>query len=227
MLWAIIKLYVDAGSSLTLKELIDQKIIVLHFITLMVYLTATIVYFVYFAMWDKMDEWNQEMEDMRSSIPDLQAQLDSLTEELQREKRKTFAINLYKAVDTDVTDQLSFKFFVQKLSGFAKYELDTKITKVQFFHLVEHLSQVEVPEEGEIQEPPAEGEEAVPKTKNVFDLETYEKIKQAFETALNPTAATPLYSSDQNNATYLKILNDMKTFDAEKFAEPPIEEPAE
>lgn len=55
MLWAIIKLYKDAGSSLTLKELIDQKIIVLHFITLMVYLTALIFYYVYFAMWDSKD----------------------------------------------------------------------------------------------------------------------------------------------------------------------------
>ena len=33
-------------------------------------------------------------------------------EELEKEKRKTFAINLYKGVDADVTDQLGFKLFV-------------------------------------------------------------------------------------------------------------------
>ena len=81
-------------------------------------------------------------------------------EELEKEKRKTFAINLYKGVDADVTDQLGFKFFVQKLSGNAKFDVDTKITKVQFFHLLEECSMVEVPEEGEIA--PVEGEEAKP-----------------------------------------------------------------
>ena len=180
-------------------------------------------------MWDKMDEWNQEMEEMRSAIPDLQTKFEMLQEELAKEKRKTFALNLYKGADVDVTDQLGMKFFVQKLSGFGKFDLDTKLTKVQFFHLLEHLSQIEVPVEegGEIQEPPVEGEEAAPKTKLVFDLESYEKIKAAFEIALNPTAATPLYASDLNNATYLKILSDLKTFDAEKFVVPKSEDKQE
>ena len=129
-------------------------------------------------LWDKMDEWNQEMEEIRGAIPDLQIKLESLMEELEKEKRKTFAINLYKGVDTDVTDQLGFKFFVQKLSGNAKFDVDTKITKVQFFHLLEECSMIEVPEEGEIA--PVEGEEAKP-TKKVFDLETYQRIKNAFE----------------------------------------------
>ena len=37
---------------------------------------------------------------------------------------------------------------VQKLSGFAKFDLDTKITKLQFFHLLENLSMEKVTEEG-------------------------------------------------------------------------------
>ena len=59
-------------------------------------------------------------------------------------------MNLYKSVDTDVTDQLGFKFLVSKLSGFAKFDLDTKITKVQFFHLIEESTRVkgEAIEEG-------------------------------------------------------------------------------
>ena len=100
------------------------------------------------------------MDEIRGAIPDLQTKLESLMEELDKEKRKTFAMNLYKGVDPDVTDQLGFKFFIQKLSGNAKFDVDTKITKVQFFHLLEECSMVEVPEEGEIA--PVEGEEAKP-----------------------------------------------------------------
>ena len=61
---------------------------------------------------------------------------------------------------------------MSKLSGFAKFELDTKITKLQFFHLIEEISQVEVPDNSTQQEAaadvntPVDGEgEAAPKTK--------------------------------------------------------------
>ena len=62
--------------------------------------------------------------------------------ELAMEKRKTWALNLYKQCDTDVTDALGCKFFVSKLSGFAKFDIDTKITKAQFFHLIEETATV-------------------------------------------------------------------------------------
>lgn len=48
---------------------------------------------------------------------------------------------------------MGYKFLVQKLSGFAKFDLDTKITKLQFFHLLEEASHDEVAEESQ----PAEG----------------------------------------------------------------------
>ena len=163
-----------------------------------------------------MDEWNQEMDEIRSSIPDLQAKLESLQEELEKEKRKTFAVNLYKGADVDVTDQLGFKFFIQKLSGNAKFDLDTKITKVQFFHLLEEMSCIEVSDQGEI--PVAEGEE--PKTKKVFELETYKRISNAFGSALSTSAATPLYASDQANTDYVAIMNCMRQFNPDKYATP-------
>ena len=46
-----------------------------------------------------MDEWKQEMDDIRNEIPDLQSQYDSLELELAKEKRKTWAYDLYKSVD--------------------------------------------------------------------------------------------------------------------------------
>ena len=81
-------------------------------------------------MLDKMDEMKAEMEDIRAEIPSLQEKIVQLTAQVEEANRKTFAIQAYKAVDTDVTDALGFKFLVNKLSGFAKFDLDTKITKV-------------------------------------------------------------------------------------------------
>ena len=48
---------------------------------------------------------------------------------------------------------MGYKFLVQKLSGFAKFDLDTKITKLQFFHLLEEASHDEIAEESQ----PGEG----------------------------------------------------------------------
>ena len=47
---------------------------------------------------------------------------------------------------------MGYKFLVQKLSGFAKFDLDTKITKLQFFHLLEEASHDEIAEESQLAE---------------------------------------------------------------------------
>lgn len=70
--------------------------------------------------------------------------------------RKNFACGLYKTVDPDVTDAVGFKSLVAKLSGYAKFDLDTKISKLQFFHLLEESA---VTETGEIKKEGEEGEE--------------------------------------------------------------------
>ena len=48
-------------------------------------------------MWDKMDEWRDENEQIRTTdLPELQAQIEELENKLAGEKRKTFAVRLYK-----------------------------------------------------------------------------------------------------------------------------------
>ena len=53
ILWAIIRLFIEIRRSKTLKELVKQKFIILHFVTLLVYLTSLITYYVYFTIWEK------------------------------------------------------------------------------------------------------------------------------------------------------------------------------
>ena len=68
---------------------------------------------------------------------------------------------------------------MQKLSGFAKFDLDTKITKLQFFHLLEDLGHDEVAEEGAAAEGSAEpsqdnAEPAEVKKQKTFNQEKYD-----------------------------------------------------
>ena len=47
-------------------------------------------------MWDKMDEWKEEMDVIRSEIPDLEAKVIELKGLVAIEKRKNFAFSLFK-----------------------------------------------------------------------------------------------------------------------------------
>ena len=64
-------------------------------------------------MWDKMDEWREENEDIRQKhIPELTQKIADLQEELAKAKRQTFASNIFKgACEGDVTE-LGFKLLV-------------------------------------------------------------------------------------------------------------------
>lgn len=49
MLWAIVKFSLATGRSLTLSELSNQKMIVLHFMTMLVYLASVLTFYIYYA----------------------------------------------------------------------------------------------------------------------------------------------------------------------------------
>jgi len=67
--------------------------------------------------------------------------------------------------------------------------------------------EIQAPEEGAAEGTPAEGEaEAAPKTKKAFNSEQYDSVKNAFASSLSAEAATPPFSGDMENATYVAIL---------------------
>ena len=59
MFWAIVRLLIASGRSLTIKELVKQKFISLHFATLSVYLAGLVMWNIIYARWD---EYNLESE---------------------------------------------------------------------------------------------------------------------------------------------------------------------
>ena len=54
ILWAIIRLYIASGKSLTIKELVKQKFITLHLVMLILYLISLCIFYIYFSMWDSL-----------------------------------------------------------------------------------------------------------------------------------------------------------------------------
>ena len=55
-------------------------------------------------MWDKMDEWREENEDIRTNqLPSLRLQIQETEQALAKEKRRTYAYRIYKGADPDVT----------------------------------------------------------------------------------------------------------------------------
>jgi hypothetical protein len=96
---------------------------------------------------------------------------------------------------------------VQKLSNFAKFDLDTKLSRFHFFHLIEEMSVVET----QITRPEGEenGGDQV-ETVLQFNPEMYQKIQNAWTQAL--TTAQPPFQGDLENPVYLKIVNGLRSF---------------
>ena len=54
-------------------------------------------------MWDNMEDWKEEMENIRCEFPVLESKITDLEQQIATEKRKTWAYTLYKQADPDVT----------------------------------------------------------------------------------------------------------------------------
>ena len=97
-----------------------------------------------------------------------------------------------------------------KLSGFAKFDLDTKITKKQFFHLIEETSMIEQTEQPKVDtnseqnEAKPEDGEAEPVVTKVFCPDTYDMIREAWGSAL--TGTNPPFTGKLEDPCYLKIV---------------------
>ena len=105
---------------------------------------------------------------------------------------------------------------VIKLSGFAKFDVDLKLSKRHFFFLVEELS-------SKIQEPAQDSEEGADPTK-IFDPEVFDLINATFSSAFDATTPEP-FKGDLENVTYKKITDGIRAFNPDNYPEP--EEKAE
>ena len=91
-----------------------------------------------------------------------------------------------------------------KLSGFAKFELDTKITREQFHQLVDGMCRRPVATAHEA------STESMSGATTELDEEKYEQICAIFERAYKE--ASPPFAGDLENETYKAILNRIRTY---------------
>ena len=56
MIWAIVRIYRQSMNSMTIKQLVSQREIIIHVITMFLYLSSVIVHLVYYARWKKYQD---------------------------------------------------------------------------------------------------------------------------------------------------------------------------
>jgi hypothetical protein len=149
-------------------------------------------------LWDDMDRFKDENECIENELPTYTEQIAKLEAELAEAKRKSKVVATFKAADPSL---YGMKAIVNRLSGFAKFELDHKLTVSHFYQIVMKLSEIE----GEA----VEGEEAVPAS--VFSQEQHDKILDIFRRALVEDECP--FKGDLNNEVYNQILAAFRAHD--------------
>ena len=90
--------------------------------------------------WEVMEQMQEENDRIRDELPNMEHTIAKLMEDIELEKRKNKIFETYKAVNVD--GSVSMKSIVLKLSGFAKFDLDHKISSEHFHGIAMKLSMV-------------------------------------------------------------------------------------
>ena len=144
----------------------------------------------------------------------MQSQIAELESQLQSEQRRTRAVKIYKAVDPEGTNSVSYKTLVAKLSGFAKFDLDTKIDCYQFYKLLEAMGSEPVDDE----EQRDEQAEDAPVEMHV-SAEKFDKVCAHWEQSVCGEAAAPAFAGDLENEQYKAMVQAMRDFSPEAHVE--------
>ena len=161
--------------------------------------------------WALLDQLKAENAESKAKVPELEAKIKSLMEEVQQASRMTRTGAIYKGLDPDGTNSVSTKAFIEKISGNKKFEIDLPLSKRQFYFMLAccaGLPDYEAPpKEGEGEAEPAPEAEGEQEEKEPEDpVEIFSQIADAFE------QPDPVYASDQENPLYLRICERLKDF---------------
>ena len=101
----------------------------------------------------------------------------------------------FKLIDPESTDAISTKTIVAKISGFAKFDVDLKLSCEKFCMLISTISS---PDEG-------------------FNAEKFAEVVEIFERAYGE-GATPPFAGDLENELYKTILQSIRDFNASEVS---------
>ena len=83
--------------------------------------------------WDLVDTLKEENARIQEELPHMETKIEEMQKELKQLQLQNRAFGVYtQSMDADKTNALGYKSIVLKLSGFAKFDLDTKINRDQF-----------------------------------------------------------------------------------------------
>ena len=195
-------------------------------------------------MWEVVEGIKTENQDLQTKIPDLEAKIEEIKKDITRAKKATRAYEIYKKLDPEATDAVSTKHMVAKLSGNAKFDVDTVMSKKQFYYLLLCISSdpdYQVPNaegEGEGEAKAEEGDKEAEKEGEKEEAEVAEqpeepeedheeifsKMAEYFEASL--TEEKPSFDKDFENLDYVRITEKMREFVAPEIKEEVAEEKA-
>lgn len=90
--------------------------------------------------WDDVEALEKNIEDIQSNqIPNLEAKIQDLEFKLKTQRKRNFLANCFKQLDADGSKLVGYKLLVMRLSGFPKFDLDTKLNSEQFVTFVMSL----------------------------------------------------------------------------------------
>ena len=149
--------------------------------------------------WDQFEGMQEENTKMaEETIPSLENKIKELESELKITKKQNRAYKVYTALDPEASDQVGTKAIVAKLSGNAKFDTDTKMSKLQFYYLILHIID------------------------NSEDDEQFEKFMTYFERST--AEEQPPFAGDLENEDYVMICDKIRTFEPPELNQEPAED---
>ena len=142
-------------------------------------------------MWDVVDQLKEENAKIVEELPEMEKKIEEMQHELKVLQLQNRAFLVFQPLmDPEKTNALGYKSIIMKLSGFAKFDLDTKISRDQFHQFVDGMCRKE-----------STGE---------LDEDKYEAILTVFERAYKEP--TPPFAGNLEDETYKSIVNRMRSF---------------
>ena len=144
-------------------------------------------------LWDDMEAMEDENSQINQDFPGMESEIARLQTQVAEAARRTRVLDCYKSADPEGTNALSTKAMVAKLSGFAKFELDIKLTVDQFATLTMNICSPD----------------------GAFNVEKFNEILDVMEKSF---ADAPAYAGDLENETYKTILQAIRDFNTSEIS---------
>ena len=144
--------------------------------------------------WDDMDRMKAEVEEMKAKEPELAGEIARLQGEIQRAKRVVIVQKTYRTLDPEGTNVVGTKQLVARLSGFARFDVDLKLSRHDFTRFV--MDFLLTPQPGDSFDP----------------WELFQVLQDLPPPTTEGKPKPPLFQGHLDDPKYMRILERIKAF---------------